>query len=175
MIRVMSLSRQSSRSVATTAVLLWVVVCAAGQPLPDRNQSAIASDILADSEITYVESGGIAGRLHQAHFAAKGSRVDVEYRPADPRAVRGTFTGTLEPDKYIELWRDLERFGVWTMTSSAKSRGADLREYELRLRLGLSRHTVRWDEGNERSDAIRRGAELGRRLLDVARTVTMER
>jgi hypothetical protein len=101
--------------------------------------------------------------------------VKVEYQPAEPQAMRRTFTGTLEPDKYIELWRDLERSRVWEMASSTKSRGADVLEYELRLRLGLSRHTVRWDEGNEASDAIRRTAELGRRLLGVARTVTMER
>jgi hypothetical protein len=111
------------------------IACASGQPLPARDQPALASDILADSEVTYVESGGIAGRVHEAHFAAKGSRVEVAYRPADPRAGRGTFTGTLEPEKYIELWRDLERSGVWTMTSSPRSRGADLREHELRLRL----------------------------------------
>lgn len=155
-------------------VLVTILACAAGQTSPDRAGRVSDAAVLADSEMEYTESGGFAGRVHQARLAARGGRVDVEYRPAEsPQAP--VVRGTLEANRYTELWREAERIGIWTMTSAPKSSGADMIECELRVRLGTRSHAVRWQAGAPGTSSLARAAELGGRILAAAREVTLER
>jgi hypothetical protein len=156
-------------------VLGTVLACAAGPASPDRmEQQTSDADVLAGSELEYTESGGFAGRVHQARLIATAGRVEVEYRPAEsPRA--GVLRGTLEAARYTELWREAERIGIWTMSSPPKSRGADMMEYELRARLATKSHAVRWRPEAPAPDALAGAADLGRRILAAARDVTVLR
>ena len=155
-------------------VLATILACAAGQTSPDRVRPAEEAAVLANSEMEYTDSGGFAGRVHRARLVATAGRVTVEYRPAEPSQM-ALLRGTLEPNRYMELWREAERIGVWTMSSPPKSPGADMIESELRVRLDARSHVVRWQPEAAVPASVAGAVELGRRILAVAGQLTQER
>jgi len=173
-----------SRSHGTRA-LLMIGVCVASATLLAQRASAPASGVsqdaapapavLAGSEIAVVESGGIMGRIHSAHFVAADGRITVEYRAPEVRASGAPFTGTIEPERYLALWRQLEAARVWSMRSAAPTRGADLIQVEVRLRLGDAAHVVRWDEANQQTKEVRELGDIVRRALALGREATFSR
>ena len=150
------------------AVLASVVTCA-GQTAPSRVDAPTAAALLADSEIQYVESGGFAGRTHEAHMQATNGRVEVRYRPPDVRGPDGTQAGVVDADVYVALWREADRLDLWTLESPRGSPGADLIQYELRIRRGTRAHVVRWDEGASLEGRLRDGAAWAQKVLATAR------
>jgi hypothetical protein len=138
-----------------------------------RQDSAAA--LLSRSEISVVEGGGITGRVHSVRLAAADGRVGVEYRPRETPATTPAFAGTLEPERYVALWRQLETARVWDIRSPAPTRGADLVSVEVRVRLGESTHVVRWDEAGQQTPEMKELAEIARRLLAVGREVAFAR
>jgi hypothetical protein len=125
--------------------------------------------VLSGSEISVVESGGIAGRVHSARLVATDGRVTVEYRPPDPRASSGSFSGTLESNRYVALWRELENASVWSIASPKPTVGSDIVTVELRIRIGESARAIRWDTVREQQPDVRKVAEAARRVLAAAR------
>ena len=148
----------------------------ASNPVPAVPQvPASAAAVLAGSEIAVVESGGIAGRIHSARFVAADGRIQVEYRAREVRGGAPAFTGTIDPERYVDLWRQFEAAGMWSVASAAPTRGADLIQVEVRLRLGDAVHVVRWDEGNEQTKEVRELGEIGRRALTLGRDASFAR
>jgi len=129
--------------------------------------AAPAAAVLSSSEIAVVESGGIAGRIHSARFVAADGRVSVEYRPREVSAAVAPFTGAIESERYVALWRQLESAGVWNVRSGVAGKGADLVQVELRIRLGDRAHVVRWDESAPQTKEFRDLAEAARGVLTV--------
>jgi hypothetical protein len=127
--------------------------------------AAPAAAVLSSSEVSVVESGGIAGRIHSARFVAADGHVSVEYRPREVPVTAAPFTGTLEPEPYVALWRQLESAGVWNVRSGAAGKGADLVQVEVRIRIGDRAHVVRWDESSLQTKEFRDLAEAARRVL----------
>jgi len=127
--------------------------------------AAPAAAVLSSSEIAVVESGGIAGRIHSTRFVAADGRVSIEYRPRDVPATAAPFTGAIEPERYVELWRQLESAGVWNVRSGAAGKGADLVQVEVRIRIGDRSHIVRWDESALQTKEFRDLAAAARRAL----------
>jgi hypothetical protein len=132
--------------------------------VPTQDPASTAA-LLASSEIAVVESGGIAGRVHSARFVAADGRVSVEYRPREVSAVAAPFTGAIEPEPFVALWRQLEKAGVWNVRSSAAGKGADLVQVELRIRSGDRAHVVRWDDAALQKKEFGDLAEAARRAL----------
>jgi hypothetical protein len=176
-----------SRSGVTCALLalcfglmpgLWlasqreVALAASAQPSKDP---APTTALLSGSEISVVESGGIAGRVHAVRLVAADGRVDVEYRAREAPVSAPPFAGTLERDRYVALWRQLEAARVWDIQSPAPTRGADLVHFEVRIRLGESARVVRWNEVGEHTLEIRNLAEIAHRLLAVGRETAFAR
>ena len=98
-----------------------------------------------------------------------------QYRPRETPATGPPFAATLEPERYVALWRQLEAVRVWDIRSAAPTRGADLVSVEVRVRLGESAHVVRWDEAGQQTREIRDLADIARRLLAVGREVAFAR
>jgi hypothetical protein len=132
------------------------------------------AEVRAGSELEYTESGGFAGRVHQARPIATSGQVEVEYRPVEPSG-SDVLRGTLEDARYAELWREAERIGIWSMASPPRSRGADMMEYELRVRLATKSHALLWGIRATAPDGPAGAADLGRRILAAARDVTVYR
>jgi hypothetical protein len=152
---------------AFAAVLLATVT---GAAQTSKDVDALSSGaVLKNSEIQYVESGGLAGRTTEAHFMAADGRVTAGYRGPDLRAPEGMQMGTVDNDAYLALWRDADRLKVWTIQSPPKATGADLIEYELRIRQGSRSHVIRWNDANVSSGRIEEVAAWARRILAVAR------
>lgn len=135
---------------------------------PPRGPAPIAA-LQSDSEISVVESGGITGRMHTVRLVAGGGRVAVEYRPRTALPSAPVLAGTLELDRYVALWRELENGGVWNVQAPQPTKGADLVYVELRVRLGESARVLRWDEGATRTAEIRKLAETAARVLSAGR------
>ena len=145
-------------------------------PLPQTTQApAPDSAVLADSEITVVESGGIAGRIHSVRLVATDGRIQIEYRAPEARTAAAPFTGTIEPRPYLDLWRQLEAAGAWRVESPPPTRGADLTQVDVRIRLAAVAHAVRWDEGSQQATALRPLGEVTRRALALGRQATFAR
>ncbi len=163
---------RARRSLCGIAVLASVVTCAS-QTAP----TVIGSDttLLADSEIHYVESGGFAGRTREAQLAGSNGRVTARYRPDDVRGTVVLMEGAVESARYLELWREADRLDLWTLSSMPKSKGADMVQYEFRIRLGTRSHVIRWDDGTTLSSRLRDVAAFGQRVLSLAREVTTYR
>jgi hypothetical protein len=125
--------------------------------------------LLSGSEISVTESGGIAGRTHATRLVASEGRVAVEYRAREVPVSAPPFMGTLEGDRYVALWRELEAIHIWDIRSPEPRAGADLVYREVRIRLGESGHVVRWDEAGELTPEIRRLSETARRVLEAGR------
>jgi hypothetical protein len=131
--------------------------------------------VLEASEISVIESGGVAGRVHAVRLAAVRGRVAVEYRPREASVSAPPFAGTLEPDRYVLLWRDLESAGVWDASSPRPARGADLIRTEIRVRIGESGRVVAWDEAPSFPLSIRELAEVAQRVFAAGRSVAYTR
>jgi hypothetical protein len=162
------------RWLSCAAVLIATVTCA-GQTGPASVGPTNPATVLGDSEIHHSESGGIAGRVHEAHFRAAESGVTVEYRAPDLHFPSGSQTGTVDNDAYVALWREADRLDLWTLQSPRRSPGADLIQSELRIRQGTRTHVIRWDEASASSDRLRDVAAWGRRVLAVGREYAANR
>jgi hypothetical protein len=125
--------------------------------------------LLADSEISVTESGGIAGRVHAVRLVASAGRVDVEHRSREAPPSAPPLTGSLEVDRYVALWRELEAAGIWQIRSPKPTRGADLIQTEVRVRLGEASHVVNWDDAGVLAPDVRTVAEIARRALAAGR------
>jgi hypothetical protein len=157
----MRTARMSSAIVVIALCLIDTGVMGAG-PI-DRES------ILADSDVHYVESGGIAGFMTSATLQANKGEVTVEYRPPRSRPSTTPHTGTLTDDEYLEVWKQLEDADVWSLAPAPPPpRGADMIGYELRVRLGSKSRRIVWVEGDgsaaakalaKVADAIRQAAE----------------
>lgn len=172
-------STQASRAVSSFTV---IVLLAAGSALgaaaragAGPGEDVSAAGLLADSELYYAVSGGIAGRVREARLTAKTGQVTAEYRPGDRSAGALPLSGSLEPMRYVDLWREAEQVGIWTLTVPEKARGADLLQHELRVRASKRSHAVTWTEGAATSPAASAAALIGDRVLALAREVTTER
>ena len=131
--------------------------------------------MLAGSEISVTESGGIAGRVHSVRLTASSGKVSVEYRAREVPPSTPAFTGTLAAERYIALWRDLEAAKVWEIKSPKATPGADLILTEFRVRIGESRRLVSWDDGSGVTPDLRPLAEVARRALAAGRESALSR
>lgn len=166
------------RALPVTAAMAMSVVLSATQPPASTKPSpppAPLEQVLEASEISVIESGGVIGRVHAVRLVAAGGRIAVEYRPREALATAPPFAGTLEADRYVSLWRDLERARVWDTPSPKPTRGADLIRTEIRVRIGESGRVVAWDEAPSPSLVIRQLAEAAQRVLAAGRTVAYTR
>ena len=155
------------------AMLASVVTCAA-QTTPGNSKTAPTSAVLADSEIYYAESGGIAGRTREARFIADSGNVKVEYRGAEAEPTSTPLEGDLDPKEYVALWEEAERLRPRDIASPPRSRGMDLIEHALTIRSLTETHTIRWNA--EPTPETLRGVEaLGQRLLNTAREVAQNK
>ena len=169
-------ARIRDRRWLTCAALVITTVTCAGQTAPTNVGATAATALLNDSEIHYIESGGIAGRVHEARFKAANGRVTVEYRAPDLQFPEGLQAGTVDNDAYLALWREAERLDLWTLASGRPSRGADVVQSELRLLQGTRMHEARWDEEHaSSSERLRTTASWARRVLAVAREYAANR
>lgn len=155
----------------------WGVTASEQQPSTPAAPPGQAPDkaVLADSEVVVIESGGIAGRVHSVRLSAAGGRVDVEYRAPEVRGAAAPHTGTVEPQRYLALWRALEATGVWTLGPQRPARGADLVQFEVRLRRGGATHVVRWDEASAQTKGLRELWEAASGALALGREATISR
>jgi hypothetical protein len=151
---------------------LIVMACIVGLLAGDRSQD----DVLESSEMAYAESGGLAGRFHEARLIARAGTVTAEYRPPerDPAAV--PLKGTVDPGPYRALWAEAEHINLWKIEPATKeTRGTDLVNCMLTVRLGTRAHTIRWTVGAPMPIAIQAASQLGVRVLATARASTIER
>ena len=156
------------------AILLATATCA-GQAGPGSVAPSPTASPLKDSEIRYVESGGIAGRVHEAHFKATDGKVIAEYGAPDLRAPTGLQAGNVENDAYLALWREAERLDLWTLKDPAPSKGADMIQSELQIRLGSRSKVIRWDDEGAASGRLRDVAAWAKRVLATAREYAANR
>ena len=129
--------------------------------------------MLARSEMEYTESGGLAGRIHRARLIAIGGRVNVEYLPGESRDAQ-VLRGVLDADGIhgtLARGRANRRLEDEVGAEVAWCR---LIESELRVRLDAASHVVRWQLEASLPAGVAGAAELGRRMLAMAREVTME-
>jgi hypothetical protein len=152
-----------------------VVLAVAPAVAPRVQKPASEAALLAGSEISVTESGGIAGRVHSVKLTASSGKVSVEYRAREVPPNTPAFTGALAAERYIALWRDLEAADVWEMQSPKPTRGADLIQTEFRIRLGESSRLISWDDGGAVTPEIRRLAEVARRALAAGRDSAFSR
>ncbi len=157
--------------VAGLAAMTFWTCAAAGQAPSGPAPRPSDADVLSSSELHYSESGGIAGRVHEATLTATGGRVSVSYRPDRSGPADVALSGTLPAPRYLELWREAERMDAWSLASNrGPAGGADMIQHELRLRLGTRSHRVSWVEG---VSAMRDASAFGRRILEAARDVAL--
>jgi hypothetical protein len=161
----------SSRAPLFAVLVLLVPPAVAASVQTPASEAAL----LAGSEISVTESGGIAGRVHAVKLTASSGKVSVEYRAREVPPNTPAFTGTLATERYIALWRDLEAANVWEVQSRKPSRGADLIQTELRIRLGESSRLISWDDGGAVAPQIRRLVEVARRALAAGRESAFSR
>lgn len=169
-------SIRQARANATRAPLFTIFGLVIGAALVTAVQGpASEAALLAGSEISVTESGGIAGRVHSVRLTASSGRVNVEYRAREVPVATPPFTGSLPNDRYIALWRELEAAKVWDTHTPKPTSGADLIRTELRLRVGESSWLVSWDDGSGLTPEIRRLAEVARRALAAGRESAFSR
>jgi hypothetical protein len=171
--------RGNGRSaVLLMALGLGGVYCNAEQTGSPPGNPTAPSDrrvILEDSEVSFVESGGIAGLMTAARLQADKGALTVEYRPPGSRASTPPLSGTPTEPEYLELWRQLEGAAVWTLTGAAPQRvGADMIRYELRVRAGSRSHLIVWLEGDA-SPAVKAAARLAESVRQTAERAALLR
>jgi hypothetical protein len=132
--------------------------------------------LLADSELRYEKSGGIAGFVSGAAIEASAGAITVEHRPATSRHGMPRETGTLPESDYLELWAEAERADIWSLQGKPPSSvGADIIRYELQARVGERTVLVRWTDEETTPAAVAAG-RIGNRILEAAsRVVAPER
>ena len=156
---------------AGVAAMTFWTCAATGQSPAGPTGRPPDAEVLSSSELHYSESGGIAGRVHEATLTATGGRVSVSYRPDRSGFGDAVLSATLPAPRYLELWRETERIDAWSLPSARPPAGsADMIQQELRLRLGTRSHRAIWTEG---SAAMREASAFGRRMLEAAREVAM--
>ena len=153
--------------------VLLAVAASSGQTASVRLDQQSEKAILSDSEISYSESGGFAGRTRETRLIASRGVVTAEFRPAGSASTTPMLTTSVERDQYLALWEEAERIGIWTLVSPKKTPGADLVESELRVRLGLKSRVIRWNDGG--GTALRDAGLLGQRIFGAAQRATSER
>ena len=130
--------------------------------------------MLARSEMEYTESGGLAGRIHRARLIAIGGRVNVEYLPGESRDAQ-VLRGVLDANRlHGTLARGRANRRLEDEVGAEVARWLDMIESELRVRLDAASHVVRWQLEASLPAGVAGAAELGRRMLVMAREVTME-
>jgi hypothetical protein len=132
--------------------------------------------LLADSELRYEQSGGIAGFVSGATIKAFAGAITVEHRPINSRHGTPPDTGTLPESDYLELWAEAERADIWSLKGKPSAAGAaDMIQYELQARIGERAVTVRWTD-EETTPASVAASRIGSRIVAAAnRAVTPER
>jgi hypothetical protein len=153
--------------------LFWTLVFVA-MPALGSQQQTTESDLLSDSELVYQVSGGFAGVVRTARLIAKSGNVTAEYAASDERAA-GPQEGAREPARYLELWAEAERAGIWTLRVPGKQKGADLMHHELVARVGERRHSVSWTDGETSSPSARDALRIGESILALAREAAAEK
>jgi hypothetical protein len=113
--------------------------------------------------------------VHSVRLSATAGKVDVEYRAREAPPAAPPFTGSLPTDRYIALWRELEKAGIWEVPSAKPTAGADLIQTELRIRLGDSSRVVRWDDAQTLTTEIQGLAAVARRALAAGRESAFSR
>jgi hypothetical protein len=174
--------RLGRRVVLIVALGMAGVYCSAEQtnpPAPPTAPTAGAvsdrATILDDSEVRYAESGGIAGFVTAATLQASKGAVTAEYRPPRSRLSTPPLTGTLTEAEYLDLWQQLDRSGVWTLTGESPPRaGADMIRHELRVRLGSRSHDIVWFEGSASAD-VKKSVQLAERIRETAERAALLR
>src|SRR5262245_47173522 len=96
--------------------LTWIALLPLLGGVTGRQETTPAPALLSDSELVYEVSGGIAGVVRTAKLAAKEGKVAAEYFERN----KARETGTREPSAYIELWKEAERGGIWTLEIPGK-------------------------------------------------------
>jgi hypothetical protein len=122
------------------------------------------SELLSDSELVCAVSGGIAGIVRTATLSARSDHVMAEYASNEIPG-GGPSRAPLEKARYLELWKEAERAGIWTLQVPGKEEGADLIYHSLTVRVGGRRHSISWTEGGGSTDATR----IGERIVSLAR------
>ena len=169
------IGRFGARANSSRAPLFAILVLVAPAVAASVQKPASQAALLAGSEISVTESGGIAGRLHSVRLTASSGTVSVEYRAREVPPNTPSFSGTLAAERYIGLWRDLEAANVWEIRSPRPTSGADLIQTEFRVRLGESSRLISWDDGGAVTPEIRRLAEVARRALAAGRESAFSR
>lgn len=154
----------------------WTLVFAAMPALGSQQKTAEA-DLLSDSELIYRVSGGFAGVVRTARLVAKTGNVTAEYAASDASEERAVDpqTGPREPARYLELWADAERAGIWTLQVHKQKGGADLMYHELAARVGERRHSISWTDGDDLTPSGRNAVRIAESVLGLAREAVAER
>jgi hypothetical protein len=153
---------------------LWILVLSSLPALAHGQESAEA-DLLSDAELVYEVSGGFAGVVRTARLFAKAGDITAEYASSEGRGQASLLSAPLERSRYLKLWEEAERAGIWTAAGSGKAKGADMMRHELRARAGERRHTVSWTDGEAASPSTQNALRIGELILALAREATTER
>jgi hypothetical protein len=138
-------------------IVLTTAVCHAQQkpappagpaPAPMSSSASDRAAILADSEVRYTESGGVAGNMTTAVLKAGNGSTNVEYLPPQSRPATPVLTGTLTDAEYLELWKTLDSARVWSLKPAQKPAYPDMIRHELVVRIGTRSHQIVWLEAD---------------------------
>jgi hypothetical protein len=160
-----SLSRNLLGTLSAGFFFAVTAVCGAGASQEPTKEA----ELLSDSELVYELSGGIAGIVRSARLVAKGGQVTAEYASNDEPHLVVPQKGPLEPARYLALWKEAERAGLWTLEVPEKTKGADQFQHALRARVGERRHSVSWIDGDGGTTSERNAVLIGERILALAR------
>jgi hypothetical protein len=138
-------------------------------------QRTAEADLLSDAELFYEVSGGFAGIVRTARVFARSGEVTAEYAWSDGRSAPAAQSAPLERARYLKLWEDAERAGIWSLAISGKATGADQIRHELAVRAGRRRHSVSWNDFDPSSPAAQNALRIGEGILALAREATTER
>jgi hypothetical protein len=138
-------------------------------------QETPEADLLAGSELFYQESGGISGSIETARLLAHSGEVTVEYALKSGRTRIDPQTVPVPAARYLELWKEAEWIGIWSLESPGKGSGADLIQHQLRAVAGGRRQVVSWNDGTSATPSLENAARIGERILALARELTTER
>jgi hypothetical protein len=138
-------------------------------------QETPEADLLADSELFYQESGGIAGSFESARLFAHSGAVTVEYASKSGRTRIDPQTVRVPAARYLELWKEAERIGIWSLESPGKGGGADQIQHQLRAAAGGRRQVITWTDGTGAPPSVENAAGIGERVLTLARELATER
>jgi hypothetical protein len=138
-------------------------------------QETPEASLLEDSELFYQQSGGIAGSIETARLFARSGEVTAEYASKSGRTRIEPQTVPVPPARYLELFKEAERAGIWSLESTGKGGGADQVQHQLRAVAGGRRQLVSWTDGTSSSPSVAKAMRIGERILALARELTTER